>query len=130
MCVHTHAPRTQKNTHTHKHKQVCSLINTTCTHCAYSYTYILAHGAWNTHTHNQHLGKRFSLNVCCRPLHIPPHINTHLYLSPSLIIVQCHTHAHRHTHTNKCRLKGCTRTFRSPPPPPPPHSHTHTHTHT
>lgn len=41
-------------THTHTHKQVCNIINTTCTHCAYSHTYILVYRGKNTDNHHSH----------------------------------------------------------------------------
>lgn len=67
MCTHTY---TCIQTHTHKQQRTCGLINTTCTHCAYSHTYTLVYRAPSTHKHTHMLSlftPHFSLNACCQP---------------------------------------------------------------
>lgn len=101
VCTHTY---THIQTHTHKHKQVCNVINTTCTHCAYSHTLILVYRAKNTHNRHSHHSSHVASH-----LYIPPNTNINLYLSPSLLIVQCYTHIHTQMstdsrdHTHTCR---------------------------
>lgn len=85
VCTHTY---TRIQTHTYKHKQACSLINTTCTHCAYSHTHILVY--IHTHTHN-HYSHHASLLM---------HVASHLYIPPSHKHTP-HDHAvpHKKAHT-------------------------------
>lgn len=102
-CLYTHI---HSYTDTHKHQQVCNVINTTCTHCAYSHTLILVYRAKNTHNHHSHHSSHVAML-----LYIPPNTNINLYLSPSLLNVQRYTHIHTQMntdsrdHTHACRQR-------------------------
>lgn len=95
VCTHTY---TRIQTHTYKHKQACSLINTTCTHCAYSHTHILVY--IHTHTHNHYSHHASLLMHVASHLYIPPLTQTHTSWSCSAPQKSTHTNTHS-VHVNK-----------------------------